>query len=411
MQLFEVRSVAEVLALIEREFAPLEREAERVPLEEAAGRVLAEELAAPENVPGFDRSTVDGYAVRAAETTGASESLPAMLKLAGAVAMGRAAERPLGPGEAVYVPTGAMLPPGADAVAMIEHVEELDDLVNVLRPVAPGENVIRRDEDLRAGEPLLPPGHRLRVQDLAALAAAGRSEVPVRPRLGVAVLSTGDEVRPATSPHLEPGEVRDVNGVTLSAAARADGARVRYAGIVPDDEAELARRAAALLAENDVLLLSGGSSVGTKDMTERVIAGLGRPGVLVHGVALHPGKPALLARIGEKAVVGLPGHPVSALLIYHLFVRPILARLDGERPRPPRPLWRARLARNLASHPGESTYVRIRLVEREGELWAEPVFGKSGLVGTLLEADGFLAIPPEREGFRQGETVEVFPLV
>ncbi|MDI3317721.1 MAG: molybdopterin molybdotransferase MoeA [Bacillota bacterium] len=410
MQLFEVKSVAEVLALIDREFGPLQREPENVPVEEAAGRVLARDLFAPGDIPGFDRSTVDGYAVRAGETAGASEALPAMLTLAGAVVMGRPPERPLGPGQAVYVPTGGMLPEGADAVVMVEHVEELDDLVNVLRPVAPGENVVRRDEDLRAGELVLPAGHRLRVQDLAALAASGLVEVPVRPPLRVAILSTGEEVVPPGTSRLLPGQVRDVNGPTLAAAARADGARVQPGGIVPDDEAELARRCAQLLAESDVLLLSGGSSVGVKDMTERVVAGLGQPGILVHGVALHPGKPALLARVGEKAVAGLPGHPVSALLIYHLFVRPILARLAGERPARPRPAWRARLARNLASHPGETTYVRVRLEERDGELWAEPVFGKSGLVGPLARADGFLAIAPEREGLRRGEMVEVFAL-
>lgn len=410
MRLFEVQSVAQVFRAIDQQFSPLLHRPEIVSLEQAQGRILAETVTAREDVPGFDRSTVDGYAVRAKETIGASESLPAFLTRVGEIRMGEAPSRALHPGETMYIPTGGMLPQGADAVVMIEQVEEVDDLINVFRPVAVHENVIFRGEDVQQGERLLSAGVRLRPQEIGALAAVGIDQVAVVPRLRVAILSTGDEVVPVATPHVQPGQIRDVNAPALAAAVQRDGAQAIAGGIVADDATALMQRCEELLHDADLLLLSGGSSVGTRDLTEQVITALGEPGIFVHGVALHPGKPAILARCGQKAVVGLPGHPVSALLIYDLFVRRILDRLCGHPSLPWQAQIPARLTRNVASHAGQSDYLRVRLLARDDGWWADPIFGKSGLITTLVKADGLIEIPPEREGLREGEGVAVYPL-
>ncbi|MCL4426239.1 MAG: molybdopterin molybdotransferase MoeA, partial [Firmicutes bacterium] len=323
-------------------------------------------------------STVDGYALRAKDAFGASEGLPAYLTVVGEVAMGEAALFSLGPGEAARVATGGMLPPGADAVAMLEYVELLDDrTIGVLRSVAPGQDMIARGEDIRAGELILGAGRRLRPQDLGALAGVGRTVVKVYRWLRVAVISTGDEVVP---PEVEPGpgQVRDINSAALVSQLQAEGCQVEYKGIVKDDAATL-RRVMLDSWDCDVILLSGGSSVGTRDVTAEVINSLGKPGVLVHGVAIRPGKPTVLAVAGGKPIFGLPGHPVSAMIVFDVIVRPGIRRLMGL---PPEERWRgriwARLTRNYASGGGREEYLRVTLQEKAGEILAEPVLGKSG---------------------------------
>ncbi len=406
---------------------------ETVPLEAATGRVLAEPVRATADIPGFARSTVDGYAVAAEDTFGASEGLPAPLRVIGEVPMGQAAAVRLEPGAAVRVATGAMLPEGADAAVMIEHTETLDEgahEIGVTRPVAPGDNVIRRGEDLAAGTELLAPGHTLTPYDIGALSGIGLTAVKVFTAPLVAVVSTGDEVVPASA-EPRPGQVRDINGPALAAAVLAEGGAPMVMGIYPDEfAAQAGALHAALEGGADMVLVSGGSSVGARDLTSSVINSLGQPGVFLHGLAVRPGKPTIAALVGGVPVIGLPGHPASALVVFEVFVRPILKAMQGlagpaawHRPW----VW-ATLTRNLASGPGREDYVRVRLRPRplpagggaeaaglRGEVpttdqpafEAEPVLGKSGLISTLVKADGLLRIPLEKEGLRAGETVKV----
>jgi molybdopterin molybdotransferase len=404
-ELFQVVTVAEANARLACHLAPLGR-AELVALHEALGRVVAEELRSPAELPAFPRSTMDGFAVRAADTYGASEGLPAYLTLCGEVPMGRAAGLSVGPGEAARVHTGGMIPPGSDAVVMVEYTQSLDArTVEVVRPVAVGENVIPVGEDVRPGDLLFPAGHRLRPQDLGGLAGVGIARVPVAARPRVAILASGDEVVPADAAP-GPGQVRDINSYTIAALARRAGAEPLPWGIAPDDAVALRRTAAAALAEADVLVVSAGSSVSTRDMTADVIAGLGAPGVLVHGVAIHPGKPTILAVADGRPVFGLPGNPVSTMIAFELFVAPALYRLQGAA-EPLAATVPARLTRNVASRPGREDFVPVRLERRAGVLWADPVFGKSNLIYTMARADGLLSVPLDLAGLYEGDAVEV----
>lgn len=384
---------------------------EFIPTAEALGRVTAEAVTAPASVPAFIRSTMDGYAVRAQDTYGASQSLPAYLTLVGEAPMGRASDFPVGAAQAALVHTGGMLPAGADAVVMIELTQKVGEHeIEVLKAVAPGENLLRVGDDIARGAPVVPAGHWLRPQDLGGLMALGLTEVTVARRPRVALLATGDEV---VVPQAEPaaGQVRDVNSYSVAGQiAQAGGLPVR-AGIAPDNFAALRAAAASALAGADALVLSAGSSVSVRDMTGDVIAGLGRPGLLVHGVAVKPGKPTILAVADGKPVFGLPGNPVSAMVMADLFVVPTLYRLQGCARPPARQSVRARLTHNVASQAGRVDYVPARLAQRPGvaglEWWAEPVFGKSNQIFTLVFADGMLVIPMDSNGIATGETVEV----
>jgi molybdopterin molybdotransferase len=422
-ELFQLHTIAQANARLAEHLAPLGR-VEHVALHDALDRVTAAELRAPSDLPAFARSTMDGFAVRAADTYGASEGLPAYLSIAGEVPMGCAANLELRAGQAARIHTGGMLPSGADAVVMIEQTQTLGELeLEVLRPVALGENVIPGGDDVRAGQLLFRPGQRLRPQDLGGLAGVGITRVMVAAPPRVAILATGDEVVPAER-DAAPGQVRDINSYTIAAQTRRAGGQPVLCGIAPDNAEALLRMAAGALAQADMLIISAGSSVSTRDMTARAIDALGQPGVLVHGVAMHPGKPTILAIAGGKPVFGLPGNPVSTVVAFDLFVRPALLRMLGvittedtqekEKHASPSVLSvssvvsiRARLARNVASHPGSEDFVPVRLAERDGELWAEPVFGKSNLIFTLARADGMLRVPLDQAGLYAGDEVMV----
>ncbi|MEW6307828.1 MAG: gephyrin-like molybdotransferase Glp, partial [Bacillota bacterium] len=328
----------------------------------------------------------------------------------GEVRMGEAAAAPLRPGQAVAIATGGMLPPGADAVAMLEYAEELQGAALLIhRPVAPGENVLKAGEDLAVGRPVVPAGRRLGPAAIGLLAAAGFTQVQVRRRPRVAVISTGDELVPPRQVPLL-GQVRDANGPALAAAVAETGGEPRLEGIVGDEPGALARALRSLLDEGwaDLVLVSGGSSVGHRDETLAAIRGF-PPGVLVHGVALKPGKPTILGRAGDVPVVGLPGHPVSALVVFDVFVRPLIRGMLGLTPVAPiRPQVQAILARNVPSAAGREEHVRVRLETADGRLVAHPLFGKSGALHTLAAADGVLVVPEGREGLPQGESVPVY---
>lgn len=371
-------------------------------LDEAGERVLAQDVVAQEDLPAWPRATMDGFAVRASDTFGASEAVPAFLTLAGSVPMGEVFPRPIAAGETVAIATGGVLPEGCDAVVMVEYTQAAGAEVELRRGAAAGENVMRPGDDVRRGEVIVVAGRRLRPQDIGVLAALGRVEVPVYRRPRVAILSTGNEIVP---PHAtpKPGQVRDVNASALAAQARRAGCDVELGGIVVDDEGAVAARAAELLARADALLLSGGSSIGARDVTDRALGRIGAE-IVFHGISVRPGKPTILARAQGKPVLGMPGVPVSAMVIFDVFVRPLLWRLGGETSREPWPARvRAKLRRRSPSVAGREDYLRVRVVDG----WAEPVLGGSAALGTLVKADGLVVVPAESEGVAEGEDVEV----
>ena len=405
-ELFNVRTPPDALSVLLAQL-PARVQFEEVPTSEALDRVLGEDVHSPGDLPTFRRSTMDGFAVRAADTFGATEGLPAYLEIVDEVFMGRAPRTALGTGQCARIATGGMLPDNADAVVMVEQTQEVGpSTIEALRAVAPGENVVQIGEDVRTGDLILPRGHRLRPQDVGGLVALGITCVPVARRLRVGIVSGGDEL---VAPEQEPGpaQIRDINSYTLAALIQRDGHTPSLAGIFPDEYAALESAARAALASNDVVILSAGSSVSARDMTAQVVDSLGEPGVLVHGVSLKPGKPTILGVCAGKPVFGLPGNPVSCMVTYDLFVAPVLARLCGAT-QPPRRTVTARLARNIASATGREDYIQVRLERgQDGGLEAVPVFGKSNLIFTLIRADGMLKVPLDAGGLSAGTPVDV----
>ncbi|MCT8137229.1 molybdopterin molybdotransferase MoeA [Anaerobacillus sp. CMMVII] len=404
MQFFKVKTVEETFTLIE-DLVKAVKVVEEITLEKSLHRILAEDIVATENVPSFPRSTVDGYAVKAKETFGSSETMPGFLNVAGSVKMGEEASTPLGVGEAIYIPTGGMMPPNSDSVIMIEHCEDLAGLLNLYRQVAPGENVIQVGEDVKEGAVLIEKGTKLRPQELGAIAAIGKTHVKVFKQLTIGYLSSGDEIVPYKTEQLQIGQVRDVNALTITSLVEEWDATAIYGGIVTDDYSEYQRRAKELFDQVDCLVLSGGSSVGAKDYTTKVIESLGEPGVFIHGISVKPGKPTILAMAGEKPVVGLPGHPASAMVIFSLFGERVVKKLSGEMSRNTLDRVQVRVKKNIHSAMGRTDYIRVKLTEEEGDWWAEPIIGKSGLISTLVQSDGIVEIKAEYEGARQGEFV------
>jgi molybdopterin molybdotransferase len=382
---------------------------ERVKLDQGLHRVTAREVISPEDLPPRARATMDGYAVQASDTFGASASLPAVLQIVDPVVMGMLPGFPLAAGQAAQIPTGGFLPEGADAVVMVEYSNRLNDgAVEIFRPVTPGENVLNKAEDVALGKVVIPQGRRLRPHDVGMLAGLGILEVPVGKKPTVAVISTGDEIVPVSARPL-PGQIRDINSHALRALAESTGAKVSTSEIVPDEPALLTAALEKALADSDVVVLSGGSSVGQGDHLVTVVSSFAGSEILVHGVAISPGKPTLLARVLGKPVFGLPGHPVSALVVAQVFVAPFLRYLEGEAldREPAGRQKRAMLVSSAPSAPGREEYVRV-LLERRDEKWlARPVFGKSGMLSSLVRADGFFVIPGHVEGIARGETVTV----
>jgi molybdopterin molybdotransferase len=388
--------------------------AEAVPFHRARNRVLAENLVAPEDLPAGPRSSMDGYALRAADSYGAGESSPAYLECIRTLEVNEFPDFTLAPGQCAWIPTGGFLPAGADSVVMVEYTQAIGaGTIEVRQSVAPGENVMARGEDAAVGQPVLTAGSRLRTQEVGLLAALGLLEVRVHRRPRVAILSTGDELVPADSTPV-PGQIRDVNSHTVACLVEEAGGEVLPGGIVGDDLERLVRALRSALAQSDAVFLSGGSSKGTRDHTVAALESIPGAEILCHGVRISPGKPTILARVGDKAVVGLPGQAGSAQVVMTVLGQPFLRHLAGDREafaERLRPLRRARLARNLESRQGREDFVRVRLEPTaEGLPLAQPVLGKSGLLRTLLQSDGLLVIPAEVEGFRAGEEVDVWIL-
>ena len=402
-ELFKVKTLAEAIDIIKPYVHDYYQRVETIPLADSLGRILTQAIPATCTLPHFRKSTMDGMAVRATDTFGASESMPALLQCHGEVRMGEAPQEPLGQGSGILMPTGGMLPEGADAVVMIEHLEHFgEQLYGVTKAVAPGENLIDIGEDLIEGEVILQKFTRIRAQEMGLLASQGILQVPVLPRFRVGILSTGDEI---ISPEQEPkpGQSRDINGYTLLGQALAGGAEARYYGIVHDDLEALRSVLTQMLEENDIVLLSGGSSVGARDLSAQLIGELGKPGLLFHGLALRPGKPTIGGVVDGKLIFGLPGHPASAMIVFEALIRPWL---DGSVLYPKSvPLPKGTLTQNLYSGSGREEFVRVQLIPDGDEWKVEPIRGKSGLIRTMVLADGLVHIRINTEGIEAGKEV------
>lgn len=396
-----LKSVDEVLSLV-RSFEPLEEE--YIALDDCAGRYLAHDWAAPEDLPGFDRSTVDGYAVRARDVFGAQEGSPALLECVGDCPMGKTPDFSLAPGQTARILTGGMLPEGADCVVMVEYSRPAgENLVELVRTQAPGDHVLERDEDAALGKTLLTAGTRLRPQEIGLLAALGQAGVSVKRRPRVAILSTGDEVVSFDQKPL-PGQVRDVNSHSVGALCRAEGAEVRFEGLVRDDVTKLEASVRNALDFADVVLLSGGSSAGMRDHTVDIFLSMPDSELLVHGAAISPGKPFILARSGKKCLMGLPGHVSSALVCSRVFLAPLLRHLQGGE-EPVAAGVQAVLSRSVASAQGRRDFIRVKLSRSEKGWSAEPVTSPSGLISGLVQADALVVCPENSEGLYAGQEV------
>jgi len=404
----KVKTADDVLSML-KSIRPLPPE--RISITSACGRRLASDIFASEPVPHFARATMDGYAVRARDTFGASGSLPALLEIAGEVGMGEAPMMAVAPGKAVAVPTGAMLPEGSDSVVMVEYTLAVDNTtIEVTRPVAPGENVLKVGDDIAPGASPLRKCAVLRPQDIGVLAALGIVEVEVFSAPRVALFSTGDEIVPIETRPLPPGKVRDINRFSLAAQIESTGALIGLRETVSDSLEDLVSACLEALRDHDVIVLSGGSSVGARDYTTQVLARLPESELLVHGVAIRPGKPTIFGRAGRVLFWGLPGQPVSALITCQAFVLPSLRNLLGMTEDEPPPAVRAVLNRQLPSVHGRTDYVPVSLSSGTGGAKeASPIFGKSGAISILVRADGYVVVPEHVEGLAMGTEVSVFP--
>lgn len=400
---FHLISSKEFLELYSR-FTPLPLES--VPVEKALGRIPSlEALVAEEQLPPFTRSTMDGYAVRARDTFGCSESEPALLEVIGEIAMGSTGTGLiLKSGQAARIWTGGELPQRGDAVVMVEYTRGIDEqTIEVFRPVAPGGNVIRAGEDFDKNSPILPEKRPLRPQDLGVLSGLGKTEIITHRQPRVGIISTGDELIPPDQP-LTPGKIRDINSTTLASLVAEAGGVARCYGIIEDNLETMLRVCQAALEENDMLLISGGSSVGRRDFTLQVLEGLKGSELLAHGVAIRPGKPTLLAAHGNKALFGLPGHVASAMVVFYLFVRPLIRQFSGLGPTLGLHRISGLTGEQIPSAIGREEYVRVKLkvVQENEPPLAIPVYGKSGLLKPLIEADGLLVIGKDVEGLDRG---------
>ena len=391
-------------------FQPVEKET--IGLTSSLGRILGTDIQSEINLPDFPRAIMDGYAVCATSTFGASEGNPAYLNIVGTIAMGEDPTMSIKPGETAKISTGGMLPAGADSVVMIEHTDAIHDTtIEVYRSVAPGQHMIQVGEDIKASETILFQGQQLRPQEIGILAALGIETVSVYRQPVISIISTGDEVLPISeTPPL--GKIRDINSFTLSGQVAQAGGRPMRMGIVNDNFQALRDMCQTAVQQSDMVFVSGGSSVGMRDFTIEVLSAIPGAEILAHGISISPGKPTILAKVGNTLFWGLPGHVTSAMVVFHVVVRPFLEHIGGKNPahENTRSCY-ARLERNLSSKQGRIDYIRVKLHHKDGALSAEPVLGKSGLIHTMAKADGLVRIDKNTEGLDKGSIVEVALLI
>lgn len=384
---------------------------EFIELHEAFERILAVDIVSDINLPAFTRSTMDGYAVKASSTFGATEENPAYLTVKGTIDMGKPAGFSIGSGEAAKISTGGMLSDGSDSIIMVEYTEIIDKTtIEIYRSVAPGQHVIATGEDIKKSDNVLSCGQRLRPQEIGLLAALGKDSVKVYKKPVIGIISTGDEIVPINNIP-DKGRIRDINTYTLSSLVReAGGIPVTY-GIVGDDFEALLEKCSIAIAHSDMVLISGGSSVGTRDLTVEVLSSLPGSDIMVHGISISPGKPTILAKTSGKAIWGLPGHVVSAMIVFEIVIRPFMEKISGLSSKYKKGLRiPALLSRNISSAQGRIDYMRVRLIEKNGIKWAEPVLGKPGLISNLTKADGLIEIGINTEGLDKGSKVWVIPV-
>ena len=396
--MLNVIAKAQAVACVREQLKTLTLPTQTVPLRSAVGRVLSKDIAAGEDIPAFDRTTVDGYAVHAADTFGAGAAIPAELDIVGEIAMGEAPSFALQRGQCAKISTGGMLPRGADAAVMVEHTDEQGDLCLVYAGVSPGANVTRRGDDITTGAVALKRGTRLGTAEIGVLAALGVYEVPVFRKPVVAVISTGDEIVTGTP---QNGQMRDVNSFLLAAALEEFGCEAQMLGAVKDEKEKIEQTLLQSLPAADMVLLSGGSSAGTRDMTVDILKEHGD--VFFHGIAMKPGKPTIFGMVQGKPVFGLPGHPLAAYFVFRLIVQEALRtllHLPEERPSAT-----AKLAVNVPSNHGREEYL---CVKRLPDGTATPLHTKSGVISVLTQADGFFCIPRDAEGLQSGSETELF---
>jgi len=402
--------VAQAQQLLLDQLTNIRTKVEQIQLEDALDRVLACDMTSSENLPAYPRSTMDGYGVRSADTFGASDSMPCYLTLTGEVLMGEAAIGVVQKGCAFKVPTGGLIPDGADSVVMLEHTVPVDEtMIEVVKGVGKGTNLIQPGEDIGFGAVALTAGHKLRAQDIGLLAGLGFDTVTVFSKVRVGILSTGDEIIDHRKVPA-PGQIRNINSIALASLVKKENGLVTDYGIVSDYLEIFLPAVKKAVEENDIVLFSGGSSVGVRDLGEQVVEALGPPGALVHGVTLKPGKPVLIGMSGNTPLFGLPGHPVSAMVCFDFFVRPAIEKISGSNISKdiPTPYVDARLSRNINSAAGRLDVVRVQLIKDHDKWIAEPVLGKSGSISTLSRAHGYFLIEEDSQGTLENSEIQVY---
>lgn len=408
MDFFRVLSVEEVKLLIKENFNNIKPETEMISLLSSIDRIIAENTISPCSIPQFDKSTVDGYAVRSFDTHGASDNIPVMLELIGEVFIGQEASMDLSSSQAVYVPTGGMIPKGADSVIMIEHINKLDDqTIEIFKPVAPGENIIYAGDDIKIDDIVYKKGKRINAQDIGTLSAMGISKVPVLKKPLFYIISTGDEIIEPDM-DLSQGKIRDINGYALFSLIQKAGGEIVNRVIVRDDFESLRKEVRKALNQAEIILISGGSSVGTRDYTNKVINSFDGKGVFVHGVSIKPGKPTIIGEIENKAVFGLPGHPVSAIMVFKVFIEFLFNYIMGIK-KEVYPI-KAIISSNVHSSPGSITYKMVILRKEDDSLYADISYGKSGMITMMSRSHGYIIIDEAKEGLNEGEEVSVYLL-
>lgn len=405
MKLLEVDTVDETRKKIDLFFNKEWNQYEELNIEESLGRIAYEDIYSPLELPEFSKSVVDGYALKSKDTVGAGESMPVFLDVLGHVEMGKKADIIVKNGTAVYVPTGAMIPEGADGVVMIEYVENLDEnTIASYVPIAPGQGIIQKGDDIKKGEKIIGKGKKIRAQDIGVMSAVGVGKIKVFKKIKISVISTGDEIVDSFG-KVEMGQVRDINTLLLASMAVESGAEISLKLLVKDDFESIKAAIEKALSVSNIVVLSGGSSVGSKDMTAKAIEAVKDGEVFVHGVAVKPGKPTIIGRVGDKAVFGLPGHPSSAMIIFKIFVDYLIKKyyfMEEDKI-----FIEALCGENIHSAPGKETYQAVEIYYKDGGYEAVPIYGKSAAISKVAKSNGYICIDANKEGIKKGEKVKV----
>lgn len=408
MDFFNVVEVERARELILEILGELELESEKVSILESGDRILSENIVSHVNVPDFNRSTMDGYAIVAQDSHGATQTIPSMLQLIGEVKMGQLTEIEIKSGQAAYIPTGGMIPKGANAVVMIENTEKMDEeSLLVYSAVSEGQNIVYSGDDIEKGQSVLEKGRRINAEVVGALAALGINQVQVYKKLRFTIISTGDEIIPIDK-ELTPGKIRDINSYALQILVERIGGQVVHKSIVRDNYDLLQAEVQSAVKDSDIVLISGGSSVGTRDYTDKVINSLGGRGVLAHGVSIKPGKPTIIGDHYGKLLIGLPGHPVSSIIVFKSLIESALKERLGDDSIEASIM--AKMDSNFPASPGRETYQMVSLRREEDGYHGVPTHGKSGMITLLSDSHGYIVIERHEEGVEKGQMRKVFLL-